>query len=64
MTTTVTMTRMQFEVAKSGFYEWVEGYLVRNPETGRDIYPPVTRAEAYKLARELAGQDCKVEIQG
>jgi hypothetical protein len=36
---------------------------VCDPHTGRRIYPPVRRAEAYKLARELGGKRCRVEVR-
>lgn len=42
-------------------YRWTSGYYVVSPTEGK-IYPPVVRKEAYALARELFGADCKILI--
>ncbi len=53
----VYLKRMPYEVpgtvnGRPG-YTWREGYVVINPTTGGEEYPPVSRGEAYARAREL-----------
>lgn len=71
MTATVTLKRMDREVPKAPSrrhrnrprsYRWAPGYLVVNPTSGLVEYPPVSRADAYSRAREIAGPKCKVVI--
>lgn len=49
-------------------YRWTNGYYVCDPAKGQPlgsakIYPPVIRREAYTLAREIGGKNCKIVIE-
>ena len=73
MKTTITLIPERIEVPciKRGkpSYRWANGYYVCDPAKGlplgnAKIYPPVVRREAYALARDIAGADCKIVIEG
>lgn len=69
---TVTLLRERIEVPapRRGrpSYRWTNGYYVCDPTKGglpvdHKIYPPVIRKEAYALARQLFGADCKISVK-